>query len=151
MTVQEQAAYLESLLPQVISILFHSGDADPLRHHTIGQIKLMRNLLTGSKTASELSHKLGLSPSSLTQMASRMIRAGLVSKALDPGDRRVRKLSLTHAGRTLMEDRQALRTRVAKDVLERLDCKQVQALISLLEEIRSLQTELTQTYLEAVV
>ncbi|HTQ10464.1 MAG TPA: MarR family transcriptional regulator [Fimbriimonadaceae bacterium] len=141
MKVQDEAARLESLLPQVISILFHSGEADPLRHHTVGQIRLMRTLLTGSKTASELSQRLGLSPSSLTQMVGRMVRAGLVAKGLDPEDRRVRMLSLTPAGRELMENRQGLRIRKAKTVLERMDPNEVRAFIELLEQIRCLQPE----------
>src|SRR4051812_33256294 len=109
MSAYEDALRLEGLLPQAITVMFHTGEPDPLRHHTVGQVRLMRLLMEGSKTATDLSQNLGLSPSSLTQMASRMIQAGLVLKELDPSDRRVRKLSLTPAGRSLMEGRQALR------------------------------------------
>jgi len=50
-------------------------------------------------------------------------------------------LSLTPAGRELMENRQGLRIRKAKTVLERMDPNEVRAFIELLEQIRCLQPE----------
>lgn len=151
MTELESAARLESLVPQVVSILFYSGENDPLRHHSVGQIRLMRTLLGGSKSASELSNMLGLSPSSLTQMASRMIRAGLVSKRLDKEDRRVRVLSLTPAGQALMEGRQAVRVRAAAQLLEKMHPERLEMLIGILEEIKALQSERSVQFLEAKI
>src|SRR5579862_2666619 len=135
MSSTEDASRLEALFPQVISALFHSGEADPLRHHSVAQVRLMRLLMSGSKTASELSFQLGLSPSSLTQMASRMISAGLISKELDSVDRRVRQLSLTPAGRELMSGRQSMRADAAAKLLASMDPEHVKLLIELLEEV----------------
>lgn len=151
MSVQEDAARLEALLPKVMSALFHSQEGDPLRHHTVGQIRLMRILLSGSRTASELSHMLGLSPSSLTQMASRMISAGLVSKELGSEDRRVRRLSLTPAGRQLMDNRQAMRARAAAQVLKGWDEQKRKLLLSLLDEITGSVAERSFALVEAAV
>ncbi|MFI5387283.1 MAG: MarR family winged helix-turn-helix transcriptional regulator [Fimbriimonadales bacterium] len=139
MNLFDEAVRLEALIPKALTALFHSGIEDPLRHHSVGQIRLMRTLSTGSKTATELSKAMGLSPSSLTQMASRMIRAGLVAKELDSQDRRVRKLSLTPAGALVMEQRQAMRACAAAKLLERMDPKRLQDLMELLEEIRDLK------------
>ena len=151
MSINEDAARLEALLPQVMSALFRSDQEDPLRHHSVGQIRLMRTLLRGSKTATELSHTLGLSPSSLTQMASRMISAGLVSKELDSHDRRVRKLSLTETGRSIMENRQAMRASAATRLLEKMDPQKRADLIELLEAIASQNNDQGYALLEAII
>ena len=151
MSVLEDAARLEGLVPRAMSVLFRPTEDDPLRHHSVGQVRLMRALLGGKKTATDLSQTLGLSPSSLTQMASRMISAGLVSKELDPNDRRVRMLSLTPAGRLTMVNRQAMRARSAARVLDKLDPQKFHLLVELLEEIIALQSEVSFVLLEGVV
>ncbi|HWA82131.1 MAG TPA: MarR family transcriptional regulator [Fimbriimonadaceae bacterium] len=138
MSVHDDAAQLESLLPLAMTALFRPDEEDPLRHHSVGQVRLLRSLLKGPRTATDLSNSLGLSPSSLTQMAGRMIRAGLIKKELDAQDRRVRKLSLTPAGRELMERRRDRRARSAALVLEKMDPAKFRELIALLEEIRSI-------------
>jgi DNA-binding MarR family transcriptional regulator len=150
MNVHEAAIRLESLLPQVMTVLFHSAEEDPLRHHSVGQIRLIRSLLAGSKSASELSQALGLSPSSLTQMSSRMILAGLISKELDPQDRRVRKLSLTPAGRSLMQGRQAVRARAASSVLEKWPEEKCERIVALLEELTQPKTQQGYALVEAL-
>ncbi len=141
MSVKDDAEKLERLFPQVMSVLFRSTEEDPLRHHSLGQIKLMRCLLTESRTAGEVGQMLNLSPSSLTQMASRLISAGLVQKDHDDHDRRVRKLSLTDAGRKLMADRQGSRMRAAIEVLDGVDPAHREQLIGRLTEIASLTRE----------
>jgi len=151
MSTHDDAARLEALLPQVLGVLFHSGDEDPLRHNSVGQIRLMRTLMAGSRTASDLSHQLGLSPSSLTQMASRMITAGLVSKELDTEDRRVRKLSLTPAGRHMMEGRKTTRAVTAAKLLDAMDKQKIALFIEILEEIASFPAKPGRANLEAAV
>lgn len=133
----EDALLLEALMPRAIVALFHSGAEDELRHNSVGQVRLMRTLFEGSRTASDLSQLLGLSPSSLTQMASRLILAGLVTKELDPHDRRVRMVSLSPAGRALMESRQARRSKTAAKLLERMEPERLLLLIDILKEIAS--------------
>ena len=151
MNVYDDAARLESLLPKAMSALFHSEEEDPLRHHSVGQIRLMRILLSGSRNASELSHMLGLSPSSLTQMASRMITAGLISKELGQEDRRVRKLSLTASGKVLMLERQSMRVRAAARVLSHMDPEKRVKMIELLEEATGAGTDRSFALVEATV
>ncbi|HVT13731.1 MAG TPA: MarR family transcriptional regulator [Fimbriimonadaceae bacterium] len=151
MSVQNDAALLESLLPLVMTALFRPDEGDPLRHHSVGQVRLLRALLKGSRTATDLSTSLGLSPSSLTQMAGRMIRAGLVKKELDEQDRRVRQLSLTQAGRELMETRRDRRAHSATLILEKMEPQRYRELIALLEEIRALGDARTPAPAEAMV
>lgn len=151
MSVQEDAARLEALLPAAMTVLFRPDQEDPLRHHSVGQVRLLRALLQGNRAATDLSHTLGLSPSSLTQMAGRLIRAGLVAKELDSQDRRVRRLSLTAAGRNLMEGRQAMRARAAARLLQHIEPGRLQDLITFLEEIRSVGAEQSFALLEVGV
>jgi DNA-binding MarR family transcriptional regulator len=80
------AAKLEALIPRAMTVLFRGAEEDPLRHLPLGQIRLLRALSTGTRSASELIRELGLSASSLTQMASRLVANGLVSKELDVHD-----------------------------------------------------------------
>lgn len=141
MSVHEDAARLEALLPAAMTVLFRPDEEDPLRHHSVGQVRLLRALLPGSRAATDLSQVLGLSPSSLTQMAGRLIRAGLLAKELDSQDRRVRRLSLTTAGRDLMEGRQTMRARAAARVLQHVDSARLHELIAFLEEIRDIAVE----------
>jgi DNA-binding MarR family transcriptional regulator len=135
MSVIEDAEKLERLFPQVMTALFRSNEEDPLRHHSLGQIKLMRCLLGGSRTAGEVGHMLNLSPSSLTQMASRLVSAGLIEK--DPGDhdKRIRKLSLTVAGLEMMSRRQATRMRAAAERLNEMPGEHREQLVQILTEI----------------
>jgi DNA-binding MarR family transcriptional regulator len=134
-SIREDAATLESLLPAAMSVLFPPKEEDPLKNHSLGQVRLMRCLLAGSRTAGELGQIAGLSPSSLTQMASRLIAAGLVSKKSDAQDKRVRKLSLTDAGRDLMETRRAARVDSAADMLRAVPAERRRELIELLADI----------------
>jgi DNA-binding MarR family transcriptional regulator len=132
------ATILEALLPKAMAVLFPPREEDPLRHHSIGQIRLMRALLGGSRSAGDLSASLGLSPSSLTQMAARMIHAGLVCKDSDDHDRRVRKLSLTSSGKLLMEHRRGIRAQMAAEALDHLEPEKRALLIELMIEIASI-------------
>lgn len=47
----------------------------------------------------EIAEEMGVSPSTLSEMINRLVEDGYVERKADPGDRRVRHLSLTEAGR----------------------------------------------------
>ena len=51
----------------------------------------------------ELSKRAGLEPSSMTGLLDRMERDGLVSRTMDPRDRRVLRINLTEIGQQLRE------------------------------------------------
>jgi DNA-binding MarR family transcriptional regulator len=53
----------------------------------------------GPLSAGELAEHLELHPSTLTGVLERLVRAGLVSRSIDPGDGRRAVLALTEAGR----------------------------------------------------
>jgi DNA-binding MarR family transcriptional regulator len=135
----DPALALESLLPAAMAILFViPSDQDPLRNLPVGQIRLLRALLNGKQTATQLSRRLAMSPSALTQMCGRLISAGLVSKCPSTGDRRVRELELTELGAQCMSTRRRLRAESASSVLGRVPAAKTDALIGLLKEIIAL-------------
>src|SRR2546423_479716 len=63
------------------------------------QINLLRALRrNGSIRPSDLARDRGVTKSAISQCAGRLVRAGLVSRAPDPSDKRCRLLALTPAG-----------------------------------------------------
>jgi DNA-binding MarR family transcriptional regulator len=138
--MDEPALKLESLLPAAMVTLFRNvNEEDPLKHLSIGQIRLMRTLMNGEQSATHLCQKLGMSPSALTQMAARLISAGLVEKQLGPDDRRVRVLCLSPTGKELMTQRRKLRAKNAAAVLRHFPAHRTQELIMLLQELVELK------------
>lgn len=135
MSVLDDAVQVESLLPSAMTLLFHVAGEDPLRHHSVGQVRLLRALAGGSKTATSLARSAGLSASSLTQMVSRLITAGLVEKRLDEQDRRVRVLALSATGRLLMESRRMMRVEAAIRIMEGMDEASRHRLIHCLRQV----------------
>jgi DNA-binding MarR family transcriptional regulator len=58
----------------------------------------------GPQRAADVAAELGVNPSTGTRMCDRLVRKGLVRRARTTGDRRVVRLALTAAGRSLVED-----------------------------------------------
>ena len=64
---------------------------------------LMRLHYGGECGVSEIASHLGLTNAAASQMVERMVQAGMVRRVEDPADRRMKTLSLTGAGRSLVE------------------------------------------------
>ncbi|MBW3098015.1 MarR family winged helix-turn-helix transcriptional regulator [Pseudohoeflea coraliihabitans] len=60
----------------------------------------------------ELAHKLLVGRSNLSMLLPQLEQRGLVARAIDPADRRVLRLALTPAGRSLTEEALAIQTAV---------------------------------------
>jgi DNA-binding MarR family transcriptional regulator len=58
----------------------------------------------GSLTLGAVASALGVHPSNATRMCDRLVSAGLVDRQDDPDDRRQLRLTLTGAGRALVEE-----------------------------------------------
>ena len=67
------------------------------------QTRLLGVLRDREPTMNELGRHLGLDKSSITGLVSRAQRRGLVARAVSEGDRRVVQVSITDAGRDLVE------------------------------------------------
>lgn len=58
---------------------------------------------SGSCGVTEVGEHLGVTSAAASQMLDRLVNLGLVSRAEDPGDRRVRRIELTKKGRQAIE------------------------------------------------
>ena len=84
---------------------------------------------------SALSRELGVSLSSLTQIADRLERARLVKRTAAEGDRRVRCLQLTARGAAMMRKRRDARLRHSLAVLEHLSSTERQLVRAAMETL----------------
>lgn len=125
---------LESLLPRAMAALFQV-ESDPFRDRPLGQIRVLRALYESDRSCTELRCRLGVSASSVTQMANRLVRHGLVEKYGVDGDGRTRMLRLSEDGRQLMDMRRAARIAEAEKVVSRLPPGHVEDLVSALEAL----------------
>jgi len=58
----------------------------------------------GPQLSVDVSTELGVNPSTGTRMCDRLVRKGLIRRSRTAGDRRVVRLTLTPAGRTLVDE-----------------------------------------------
>lgn len=128
-TLQEQAEYLEQLLPRLMRRMFTLDPDHPAAEMPVAQLRVCTILQTGPRTLSAISEELGISVSATTQIADRMERAGLVERIASVDDRRTKYLQLTPHGRELMRTRRALRVRGVEMALAQLTLDQRHAII----------------------
>ncbi len=134
-STHERAIKLEGLLPKALRSLFKPEASDPLVELPVGQMRLMRLLAMRPWTPSHLGEELGLSVSAVTQMANRLEGIGYVARVEDPIDRRVKHLSLTTLGKTLMSNRQQRRVGTLQTVLAHMPEERQKEFVALLEEV----------------
>ena len=79
---------------------------------------------------SELAELLDLQPISLTRLLDRLAENGLIERRPDPNDRRVNRLYLTPAARPLLDQLTALGENLMSEVLEGVDDKSVNRLLT---------------------
>jgi MarR family transcriptional regulator, lower aerobic nicotinate degradation pathway regulator len=75
-----------------------------------------------------LGRHVRLDPSDVTATVDALAAAGLVTRSVDPADRRRRLVALTPAGRQALDDARELADRVADDLLAPLDPDRREAL-----------------------
>ena len=71
---------------------------------TLSQRRLLRRLRDEPRSAGHVAASLGISPSSLTRMLTRLEERGLIERTPDLVDRRRILVELTNAGRRTLED-----------------------------------------------
>ena len=134
-SLRSDAERVEALVPQAMRAMYRQDPTDPLMDYSVPQLRLLRSLRGGSRTASLLGEELGLSVSAITQMANRLEASGLVERTDDSNDRRIKHLSLTKRGTELLAERRSRRIDQAQEVLARLTVKQRHQLIGALEAL----------------
>lgn len=88
---------------------------------------------------------LRLSPAATSHLLDRLVQAKLVARSEDPDDRRQKRLSITAAGRALIDGVNAERTRELSAVLGRLSAdlrrQFAEVLVRVIDEIASIPEE----------
>lgn len=85
------------------------------------QLHVCATLYGGPLSMSQLSRQLGVSMSSMTQIADRLERAGMVARQASEPDRRVRCLILTPHGRRALQAREKVRHERLASAFDALD------------------------------
>ena len=104
------------------------GVDDSMMDLPLRQFKVCLTLYRQSRSMSEISRELKLSPSAITQVSDRLERRGLIERIFQDEDRRVRKLRLTRKGQQLVrsrEQKQLRRIATALDTLTPIELGQV--------------------------
>jgi DNA-binding MarR family transcriptional regulator len=106
---------------------------DPTLDLPVRQLKVCLALLGQSCSMSEIGREIGLSPSAVTQVSDRLVRRGLVERAFQDADRRVRKLKLTSKGLHLMRSHEEKQLKRIAAALDRLSERELDHLLTGLE------------------
>lgn len=117
------------------------GVVDPLRIEawdnlglTVGQLRLMSQLLDGGKSMSELADRLDVKLPTVTGLADRLVRMGMVERHDDPDDRRIVRIDLTEGGRHAMRQVEAVSREFLGPVFQRMGPERVRRFIEVFDE-----------------
>jgi len=102
---------------------------------------LHRLELTGARRLTELAGLEGVTQPAMTQLVSRLERAGLAQRQADPQDGRVVLVEITDRGRDVMQRRREARTQRLNDLIATLDADDRTAIAAALPALHRL-TEL---------
>jgi DNA-binding MarR family transcriptional regulator len=113
---------------------------------TMPQLVTLHTLAhAGGRLVGEIATRLRLSPPATSHLVDRLVQAGLVTRVEDPGDRRQKRLTITAAGRRLVDKINTLRAREVQAVLSRISPplrrQFADALARVIEELASLPEE----------
>ena len=132
-TVREQGEAVVSLLGGLMRRLFTMEADDPGMELPIAQMRVCAVLVDGPKTMGCISRDLGISTSSITQIADRLERAGMVERVPESEDRRCKSLRLTDLGVQKMRSRRERRVLRAVRALESVSDQERAAIVNALK------------------
>ena len=111
---------------------------------TMAQMRvLMLVSVVGEARMSDLSPKLGISPSTLSSLVERLVEADLAKRREDERDRRNVLVSLTPAGAAVLDNLQELGVRHLRALLAQLDERELHAVNETIELLVSAARRLT--------
>jgi DNA-binding MarR family transcriptional regulator len=100
---------------------------------SFSQISVLMRLKHGGRSGvSDIGGQMGVTNAAASQSVDRLVNLGLVERTEDPDDRRAKRLSLTQAGRTLIDRGIEARSRWVEGVTEALTPEQQSMIISAL-------------------
>jgi DNA-binding MarR family transcriptional regulator len=111
----------------------------------MAQVELMQTLADGSPyRVNDLADRLHLAQSTVSGLVGQMMASGLVTREVDPADRRAAVVTLSRAGRAQLEDWQSAHVRWIQSALGRLDDADRASIVSALPALRRLTDALVQ-------
>lgn len=140
----------DDLIRQIIEIQRDLGRALARRQSplfssnlTMRQLKvIMLVAAEGSATGQDLAQHLGVTLGTVTGLVDRLVAHGLVSRQEDPQDRRVRRVSLTPAGRTLIEEINNAGLQEYRQIMKHLDLETLRCLHHVTVRLHEVAAEL---------
>lgn len=116
---------------------------------TMGQLRALYVLLgEGPMAASALADRLKVRPATMTGLADRLVRHGLIERHSDEGDRRLVLLALSAEGDSIMRDIEERVSSYMADILGQLTDAETKALVRSLERLAEAADEVGQEYAE---
>lgn len=128
-----QADAVHAALRTVVRNLL--GVDDSMMDLPLRQLKVCLTLYRHSRSMSEISRELKLSPSAVTQVSDRLERRGLIERVFQDEDRRVRKLRLTRKGQQLVRARERKQLRRIAAALDTLTADELGQVMTGLETL----------------
>jgi DNA-binding MarR family transcriptional regulator len=99
----------------------------------------------GPQKMSDIARQINVTMSGATAVVDKMVRASLVTRESDPEDRRVIRIALSPAGRSMMAECASTQARCLEQVLGKLDDAKRTELLESFERIHALLSEIQET------
>jgi DNA-binding MarR family transcriptional regulator len=98
----------------------------PDAHVTMAQMRVLMLLSAiGEARMSDLAHKLGIAPSTLSSLVDRLVEADFANRREDPRDRRSVLVALAPAGNQMLDQFSELGADALRSLLEQLDPREI--------------------------
>lgn len=102
---------------------------------TLPQFFLMRLVADGGLTISEASQRVGVTPAAITLLATRLVRAGLLTRQRDRHDRRIVRLRLTPDGQQRLAELEGKRLGIVRRYLTSIPPTDLDLLVPIVQRL----------------
>ena len=127
-----------ALFRVIRSIVFDDVPVPELDALPLAQLRLLWTIRHyGEETMKDFSERLGVTQSTVTQLADRLVKRGLIDRSSDPTDRRVVRLHLSTYGLEILERAEAAKSQLLEEIWEALDPEEQTEVLQGLETLAS--------------
>ncbi|HEY1966535.1 MAG TPA: MarR family transcriptional regulator [Pseudonocardia sp.] len=136
----EDIARLRIALARIARVLAKQSADEGLTHT---QLSVLASVVRdGPVGLSELAEFEGVNPTMLSRIVGKLDERGLITRVVDPDDRRAARVEATPAGRQLQRDSRARRTRLLEQQLTDMPAGRVDELLAALPALELLADQL---------
>ena len=119
------------------------GSASNLKNMSLSQLNVLMLLEYRDRVRmKDIGEKLGIKPSSATNLVNRLIKADLVERSFDPEDRRVVEVSLSEGGKNLIEEVRKTDRKHWEKVIGKIDEREYEELLRIIKKMDKALTEI---------